>query len=104
MRRSAEILLHAVLAGVIPTLTAAQVGQVMPAPPVIPPPPPTIHLPLPPSIIAPPSGPGAPPKAVMPPERRSHGDRVVPCIERGRAYNVPDNQMSAYVSRCAGGD
>lgn len=91
MRRSVEILLHAVLAGVIPTLTAAQIGQLMPAPPVIPPPPPAIHLPLPPSIIA-------------PPERRSHGDRVVPCIERGRAYNVPDNQMSAYVSRCAGGD
>ncbi len=85
------------------------------APPVIPPPP---LQPLPqvkPPEIAIPSAPvrptpstgfheyqkvGPAPRAVQ--RRKGYGDRVVPCIQRGRTYGLDDRDMNAYVGSCAG--
>ena len=36
--------------------------------------------------------------------RKGYGDRVTPCIQRGRKYGLDDRDMNAYVARCAGGD
>ena len=92
----------------------AQVNSIPPAPPVLPPP---VYQPAPqvqPPAIAIPSAPVRPtpskgfhpyPKmgrAAAPVARRKgYGDRVVPCIQRGRTYGLDDREMNAHIGRCA---
>jgi hypothetical protein len=112
MRRT--ILLGLLAASLTAVSAAAQVNYIPPAPPVLPPPP---YQPAPqvqPPAIAIPSEPVRPtpskgfhpyPKmgrAAAPVARRKgYGDRVVPCIQRGRTYGLDDREMNAHIARCA---
>jgi hypothetical protein len=86
------------------------------APPVMPPP---VYQPAPqvqPPAIAIPSAPvrPTPSKGFHPypkmgrsadpvARRKGYGDRVVPCIQRGRTYGLDDRDMNAHVGNCASG-
>ncbi|WP_322517484.1 hypothetical protein SR870_08120 [Rhodopseudomonas palustris] len=101
MKRIAPLLLAAALLVPPGGAASAQVmigtqPSLLPPPPA-PPPPPRVYVPEVPKLDAP-----APtPRAQLPNQRRSFGDRITDCLTDGNAARLSPNDRAAYSRGCA---
>ena len=100
MKRIALILLATTLiaapGAALAQLMPGQLPTTLPPPPPPPPPPPVV-VPAVPQLDAPQPA----PRAQLPNQRRSFGDRVTDCLTDGNAARLSPNDRAAYSRACA---